>query len=256
MVRSACAGACAGLLCFAGLAVAAEPGMVLVPEGEFLRGRTYEWADHDMPWSPNPAKDDRPVRKIKLDAFYLDEAEVTNERYAAFVKATRTPPPYYWKDGVVPEGKGKHPVVNVDWNNAAAFCKWEGKRLPTEAEFERACRGTLEGKMFPWGDRVPAEADAHFNVNDGPIAVCNKTKTELGLCDIIGNVWEWTADWYERKYYEVAPDRNPKGPDTGLYRVVRGGSWFDQPKLFLSCSYRSWVRPAERSPNIGFRCAK
>jgi formylglycine-generating enzyme required for sulfatase activity len=246
---------CALLLCTL-LAVSAEPGMVLIPGGDFLRGRTYEWEDYDMPWSPNPAKDDRPVRKISLDPFYLDESEVTNERYAAFLKATQKAPPYYWRNGQIPEGKEKHPVVNVDWNDAAAFCKWVGKRLPTEAEFERACRGTAEGKMFPWGDRVPTDKDAHYGALNGATGVCQKARSEFGLCDIIGNVWEWTADWYDRKYYEIAPERNPKGPDSGLYRAVRGGSWFDQPKLFLSCSYRSWARPAERSPTIGFRCAK
>src|SRR5688572_24544159 len=105
---------CALLLCTL-LAVSAEPGMVLIPGGDFLRGRTYEWEDYDMPWSPNPAKDDRPVRKISLDPFYLDESEVTNERYAAFLKATQKAPPYYWRNGQIPEGKEKHPVVNVDW---------------------------------------------------------------------------------------------------------------------------------------------
>ena len=236
---------------------AADPGMVFVPGGEYQRGRTYEWKDYDMPWTPNPAKDDRPVRRIYIDPFYLDNAEVTNERYAAFVKATRHRTPYYWKDGQIPEGKQKHPVVNVSWNDAAAFCAWDGKkRLPTEAEWERACRGAAEGKMFPWGDETPTAEQARFGAIDGPAEVCKTERSYFGLCDIIGNVWEWTADWYEPKYYEVAPERNPTGPNAGSYRVLRGGSWFDQPKLFLSCSYRTWALPSERSPTIGFRCAK
>lgn len=234
----------------------AEPGMVFVPAGDFLRGRTYDWPDYDVKWYPNPAKDDTPARRISLDAFYLDEAEVTNDRYAAFVQAAKHAAPYYWIKGQLPEGKQKHPVVNVSWEDATAFCTWEKKRLPTEAEWERACRGLVEGKMFAWGDENPTAKLARFSSLDGPIAICTTARNPIGLCDIAGNVWEWTADWYERKYYEVAPERNPKGPEGGMYRVLRGGSWFDQPKLFLTCSYRSWARQQERSPTVGFRCAK
>jgi formylglycine-generating enzyme len=245
------------LLLFAcGGVIAAESGMVLIPAGEYLRGRTYEWSDYEVEWYPNPAKDDRPVRKISLDAFYMDEAEVTNERYAAFVKATGHRAPFQWRKGAIPEEKETHPVVNVSWDDAAAFCAWEGKRLPTEAEWERACRGPAEGCMFPWGDKDPTPEDAHYGDVYGPVQVCSKGRNEFGLCDIVGNVWEWTADWYDRTYYEVAPDRNPQGPAKGMYRVLRGGSWFDQPKLFLTCAYRSWARQKERSPTIGFRCAK
>ena len=85
--------------------------------------------------------------------------------------------------------------------------------------------------------------------------VCSLPKTNMGLCDIIGNMWEWTSDWYGKDYYAEAPARDPKGPAKGIYRVLRGGSWFDKPD-FMTCSHRSWARPAERSPNIGFRCAK
>ena len=230
--------------------------MVFIPGGEFSRGRSYDWPDTRLPWYPNPLKDDTPVRKIYIDPFYMDEAEVTNERYAAFVKATRRKPPYDWFKGEIPRGKQRHPVVNVSWDDAAAFCAWEGKRLPTEAEWERACRGVAEGRVYPWGDTSPTANQAVFNSDAGASAICTKERNYFGLCDIIGNVWEWTADWYERNYYGVASDRNPRGPAEGTYRVLRGGSWFDQPQLFLTCSYRSWARPAERSPTIGFRCAK
>ncbi len=236
-------------------ALAADPGMVVVPGGQFNRGRTYDWPDTKAKWYPNPMKDDLPVRPITVSEFSMDEAEVTNERYAAFVKATGHKPPYYWRSGQVPAGKEKYPVVDVSWDDATAFCKAEGKRLPTEAEWERACRGSAENQMFPWGDRDPTEKDAHYD-SPGPTQVCSKAKNSLGLCDIIGNVWEWTADWYARDYYQTAPESNPKGPATGLYRVLRGGSWFDVPKLFLTCSYRSWARQTERSPTIGFRCVK
>jgi formylglycine-generating enzyme required for sulfatase activity len=241
-----------GLNCWA----ADPPGMVFIPGGEYMRGRTYDWPDYDVKWYPNPAKDDSPARKITLSSFYMDQAEVTNQRYAAFVKATGHQPPYYWKDGKIPEGKDNFPVVDVSWDDATAFCKWEGKRLPTEAEWEHSARGKQEDKMYPWGDRAITAKDAVFNQVDGPRDVCSKEKNDFGLCDMIGNVWEWCSDWYGRDYYAQSPERNPQGPEKGLYRVLRGGSWFDVPKLFLSVSYRSWARESERSPTIGFRCVK
>jgi formylglycine-generating enzyme required for sulfatase activity len=231
-----------------------RPGMVLIPGGEFLRGRSFTWADYEVKWYPNPAKDDQPVRKVSLDSFYMDQSEVTNERYAAFVKATGHGAPYSWKAGQIAAGKEQYPVADVSWDDATSFCAWEGKRLPTEAEWEHAARGTQEGKMYPWGDRDITAKDAVYNQVDGPQPVCSKAKNEFGLCDMIGNVWEWCSDWYGLHYYESSPDHNPRGPDTGIYRVLRGGSWFDVPKLFLTSSYRSWARPSERSPTIGFRC--
>ena len=235
---------------------ASEPGMVFVPGGEFSRGRSYDWPDTRLAWYPNPLKDDTPARRVFVNAFTMDEAEVTNERYAVFAKATHRKVPYHWFRGGIPKGREKHPVVNVSWEDAAAFCGWEGKRLPTEAEWERASRGLVEGGMYPWGDSSPTAKLAVYGSDMGAEAVCTKERNYFGLCDIIGNVWEWTSDWYGRNYYEVAPDRNPPGPTEGLYRVLRGGSWFDQPPLFLTCSYRSWARPGERSPTIGFRCVR
>jgi len=236
--------------------MAAEPGMVFIPGGDFSRGRTYDWPDTKLIWYPNPLKDDLPVRKITVSPFYMDESEVTNQRYAAFVKATRRKPPYQWRNGEVPAGMEKRPVVNVSWDDGAAFCAWEGKRLPTEAEWERSCRGGADGKKYPWGDDNPTAARAVYSQDNGALDVCTKEKNQFGLCDMIGNVWEWTSDWYGRDYYAVAPEKNPQGPSEGRYRVLRGGSWFDTPDTFLTCSYRSWARQAERSPTIGFRCVK
>ena len=244
------------LLC--GTCLASEPGMVFIPGGEFPRGRSYDWPDTRLAWYPNPLKDDTPVRRVYVNPFYMDEAEVTNERYAAFARATRRKVPYHWRRDGIPKGQEKHPVVNVSWDDAAAFCGWEQKRLPTEAEWERASRGLAEGRIYPWGDSNPTPQLAVYGSDTGAQAVCSKERNYFGLCDIIGNVWEWTTDWYDRNYYAVAPDRDPPGPAQGIYRVLRGGSWFDQPQpqLFLSCSYRSWARPAERSPTIGFRCVR
>lgn len=231
--------------------------MALIPAGNFTRGRTFEWPDYKVAWYPNPAKDDQPARSIALDAFYLDRTEVTNARYAAFVKATGHRAPYHWVGGLPAEKTENQPVTNVSWDDAAAFCKWDGKRLPTEAEWERAARGdALDKGMYPWGDRKIEPTDAVYGLVDGPEPVCSKTRNSLGLCDMIGNVWEWCSDWYSRNYYGESPDRNPPGPEGGQYRVLRGGSWFDVPPLFLTPSYRSWAREAERSPTIGFRCAR
>ncbi|MBV8818530.1 MAG: SUMF1/EgtB/PvdO family nonheme iron enzyme, partial [Acidobacteriaceae bacterium] len=198
----------------------------------------------------------QPARKISVDPFFMDVAEVTNQRYAAFVNATGHRAPYGWKNGQMPEAHENYPVVDVSWDDARDFCAWEGKRLPTEAEWERAARGKEEGRMYPWGDREITSKDAVYNRVDGPQPVCSKEKNDFCLCDMIGNVWEWCSDWYGQHYYDEAPGRNPPGPEKGLYRVLRGGSWFDVPPLFLTTSYRSWARQSERSPTIGFRCVK
>ncbi|MFN0100788.1 MAG: formylglycine-generating enzyme family protein [Bryobacteraceae bacterium] len=239
----------------AGVLAGAETGMVFFPGGEFRRGRTYEDPEAKVAWYPNPLRDDLPVRPVYIDPFYLDAHEVTIAEYAAFVKARRHRPPPVWAEGRAPAGKEQFPVADVSWEDAGAYCAWRGKRLPTEAEWERACRGLVDDGKYPWGDAAPKVSDARFDVLEGPGAVCGLTRTRHGLCDIAGNVWEWTADWYGKDYYAEAPERNPQGPAKGMYRVLRGGSWFDKAD-FLTCAHRSWARPSERSPNIGFRCAK
>jgi len=232
--------------------------MVVVPGGDFLRGRTHDWPDTRLKWYPNPLKDDVPVGPVVLDSFLMDEAEVTNRKYLEFVRETGHRPPFHWIDGVPQSDAGDQPVANVSWDDATAYCAWVDKRLPTEAEWEKACRGGRESEMYPWGDDEPTEELARFGApSDGPVDICQKKKNDLGLCDMSGNVWEWTADWWSRTYYAEAPEVNPEGPTTGQYRALRGGSWFDKKSsLFLTCSYRSWARPTERSPTIGFRCAK
>ena len=242
------------LLSVASILLGAEAGMVFFPAGDFQRGRTYEDPETKVNWYPNPLKDDLPVRSLHIDPFYLDIHEVTVGEYAAFVHSTRHRPPPVWPNGKPPAGKDQFPVADVSWEDATSYCAWRGKRLPTEAEWERACRDMRDGARYPWGDRAPTKSDARFDGLEGPAAVCSFPKTHLGLCDITGNLWEWTADWYEKDYYATAPRENPSGPRHGIYRVLRGGSWFDKPD-FLTCSHRSWARPGERSPNIGFRCA-
>jgi formylglycine-generating enzyme required for sulfatase activity len=200
-------------------------------------------------------QDDRPVKRSYVDAFYLDEHEVTNAQYTRFVQATGHPAPYNWPGGHLPAGEDDVPVVDVSWEDAAAYTRWGVKRLPTEAEWERACRGLAEGRKYPCGDDKPTRRDAHFDTIEGPGAVCVFRRNYFCLCDMAGNVWEWCSDWYEKDYYARAPERNPLGPETGLYHLLGSGTWADQAK-YLTCANRSRARPAERSPNIGFRCAK
>lgn len=246
---------CLANLCLTLLAWGVEPGMVFIPGGEFQRGRTHALPDDGLKWVPEVMKDDRPVRGIAVDPVYMDEHEVTNEEYSAFVQATKHRPPYNWPKGMVSTGKEKYPVVDVSWDDAAAYAKWANKRLPTEAEWEHACRGLLEGSTYPWGEGKPDKKLARYNSVDGPAAVKSCKPNYFGLYDIVGNVWEWCADWYGKDYYANAPARNPPGQETGRYRVIRGGSWADEEK-YLTCANRSWARPGERSPNIGFRCVK
>ena len=233
-----------------------EPEMVFIPGGSYLRGRSHDLPDDGLKWFPTLLKDERPARQILVASFYIDRHEVTNHQYAAFLASTGRDAPYYWSDGKPPRGKEDYPVVNVSWHEAVAYCRWSGKRLPTEAEWEHAARGVREGLRFPWGSEEPSrENHARFDVIDGPGQVSRFPVNDFGLHDMAGNVWEWCSDWYGREYYSQAPEQNPQGPARGLYRTLRGGCWADEAK-FLTCSYRSFARPVERSPTIGFRCAK
>ncbi|MEZ5356464.1 MAG: SUMF1/EgtB/PvdO family nonheme iron enzyme [Bryobacteraceae bacterium] len=236
-------------------AYAQAQDMVAIPEAEFKRGRTHSLPDDGLKWWPELLQDDRPVKTIHVSAFRLDRQEVTIAQYAKFV-ATGHRAPYNWVHGKPPADRANYAVAGVDWNDAQAYCAWAGKRLPTEAEWERAARGTAEGAKNPWGDREPTRKDACYDTSfAGPCESGAFPPNEFGLLDMAGGVWEWTADWYARDYYSKAPSRNPKGPAEGQYRVIRGGSWADVAK-YLTSAYRGWARPLERSPNIGFRCAQ
>lgn len=231
-------------------------GTAPVPEGTFEMGRAHALPDDGLKWFPHLLRDDRPVRTVTVREFEIDTHEVTNRQYAEFVAGNESiDPPHYWPDGQPPTGRGDDPVANVTWDEAVAYCRWQGMRLPTEAEWEKACRGGSRAHKYPWGDADPDETRAHFDSVRGPTGVCSYEPNGYGLCDMAGNVWEWTADLYGRHYYRDGPTDNPTGPADGAYRVLRGGSWSDVPK-FLTCAHRSFARPQERSPNIGFRCVK
>ena len=232
----------------------AEPGMVFIPGGEFPRGRTHALPDDGLKWDPVLLQDERPVKRIKLDPFYLDAHEVTNREYAAFVKAAKHRAPYNWAKGELPTGKENFPVAAVDWFDASAYCQWSGKRLPTEAEWERAARGVAEGGKYNWGEREPTKKDACFDTLAGPCEVAKLPANYFGLFDMAGNVWEWTADWYKDSYYKESADEDPQGPPGGKYRVLRGGSWDLRPR-YARVSFRDWDRPAGPDGYVGFRCS-
>lgn len=232
--------------------------MVLIPEGDFFMG---DPAGEDVHYDENPC------HRVRLDAFWIDGYEVTNRLYKRFVDETghRSPfvdaewaQPYNWRNNGYPPDKADCPVVLVSWEDASAYAAWAGKRLPTEAEWEKAARGGLVKKQYPWGDAITEKHANYFT----SITAANKLKpvgsfpaNPYGLYDVAGNVWEWCSDWYGKTYYRGAPDSNPRGPEQGLYRVFRGGSWVNRGEQ-LRCSERARNVPGHQSYIIGFRCAE
>ena len=249
---------------------------ILIPAGSFQMG-----CDSSNPaengcnnwWQTN----ELPLHTVTLDAYYIDKYEVTNARYKACVAAggctvpgsvdSSKRSPYYGTSTYA-----DYPVINVTWHQASAFCAWEGKRLPTEAEWEKAARGSSNTRKYPWGDEfdgnrlnfcdINCESDWKDEAyNDGyadtaPVGSYPSGASPYGVMDMAGNVDEWVQDWYDSSYYSVSPSNNPQGPETGTYRVLRGGSWG---------YYDSYVRSAVRNDGIpvfwffdffGFRCVR
>ena len=256
----------------------AEPdGMALVPAGKFWIGRTHFTFFDSIDAIPRDKIDDVPANNIDLDAFYIDKYEVTNADYSKFIQATGMRPPWNWPEGQVPKAEEKSPVFNVNWFEATNYCKWMGKRLPTEAEWEKAARGGLDRQRFVWGDddvdtteryRVEQTSVSKSGAaipaalgKSGPMPVGSFPPNGYGLYDIIGNVWEWTNDWYDPDYYPFMPKQNPKGPEKGLYKSIRGAGWTDSGFAgvggeVIRVSFRNFADPETLSPTIGIRCAK
>ncbi len=240
-------------------------GMALIPTGPFWMGRTHQFLFDSLDWVKRPRQDDMPAHVVNLDAFYLDKYEVTNLEFFRFAEATGHQRPWNWKDGKVSSVQEKLPVYNVSWEDAVAYCKWAGKRLPTEAEWEKAARGGLDRKLYPWGDDWgELEKNAAYNAPEGPSPVGSFPPNGYGLHDMIGNVWEWVNDFYGRDYYALTPGKNPSGPEKGSYRVLRGASWASAEESFpergeqslLGVHYRNYAESTQISPAYGFRCAK
>ncbi|MFM7841458.1 MAG: formylglycine-generating enzyme family protein [Nitrospira sp.] len=233
--------------------------MVLVPAGPFPMGVPH--GDRDG------GRDEYPRHTVELDAFYIDAYEVNNARYLEFVKATghriplhpTNPARTLWKDSRVSPAVAERPAVNVDWHDAAAYCKWAGKRLPTEAEWEKAAKGT-EDRRFPWGNVEPTPKHLNFNqqwIGEKtlmPVGSYEAGKSPYGAYDMAGNVWEWVADWYEDSYYEKSPAKNPPGPATGTDKVLRSSGWaVETPLVRIFTRVKS--TPTIRNESTGFRCA-
>jgi formylglycine-generating enzyme required for sulfatase activity len=226
--------------------------MMLIPSGEFIMGSR----DDDK----MAEKDEWPAHRVYLDAYFIDQYEVTTSRYAKFFQETKRTAPVFWDEQVLTQHGGK-PVVWVSWHDAQAYCAWAGKRLPREAEWEKAARG-IDQRLYPWGNAEPSQTLANFGYRDsmGYGVLTNFGSLEngrslYGAYDMAGNVWEWVADWYDSNYYGKSSVHNPKGPSDGEYRVVRGGSWFNGPRELRS-AYRGRDTPLIRGAAIGFRCAQ
>jgi formylglycine-generating enzyme required for sulfatase activity len=248
--------------------------MVKIPAGWF-----------NMGCSPQDSKcdnDEKPSKRVYVDAFYMDVHETTVAQYrqcvsagsckAAIASSDKNWGAYYNWDK---SGRGDHPVNGVSWSDANSYCQWKGKRLPTEAEFERALRGGFEGRKYPWGNSsTPPSPDGNYadesakrrfsdlttikGYDDGYVGtapVCRFGRNEYGLCDISGNVWEWCEDWYDKDYYSRMADKNPINHTKASNRVLRGGSWLDDPQS-LRASNRDGINPTGGGNYFGFRCSR
>lgn len=215
-------------------------GMALIPAGEFRMGSQ----------EGEGQAEEQPRHKIYLDAYYIDRREVTAGQYKKFAETTGR--------GMSKQGTwstDEHPVVNVSWYDAWTYCKWAGGRLPTEAEWEKAARGGRDAE-YDLGEYAQLDKYSWDSLNSGntPRPVGLKEQNRFGLYDMRGNVWEWVADWLDHGYYGKSPARNPQGPVTGTYRVLRGGS-VNYDGTYLRMAYRSSNFPSFRSDDVGFRCA-
>jgi formylglycine-generating enzyme required for sulfatase activity len=245
--------------------------MVLVPADEFLMGST----DAD----PKAGDDEKPQYTVYLDAFWIDQTEVTNGQYVQFLNVlgahtgacggrdcveTQVEDRYSHillrsQDGryVVERGFENHPITQVSWYGAQAYCTWAGGRLPTEAEWEKAARGT-DGRAYPWGNESPDCDKAQYgDCGEATIPVGSRPAgiSPYGVLDMAGNVWERVADWYDPAYYGSSQAQNPQGPDSEVRKVFRGGSW-GYPPAFLRTTDRARNRPTYAGFNVGFRCAQ
>jgi len=283
--------------------------MVLIPEGQFLMGSTEDDVKKLLELDSNVEASrfdvEVPQREIHLSPYLIDKCPVTNAEYKKFVVSGGYKQRDYWSEAgwnyiiqVKPldgndlnsamDNDDECPVVNISWYEAEAFAKYMGKRLPTEAEWEKAARGT-DGKVYPWGnefDKTKLNCSEARIEKTTPVDKYVQGRSEYGCFDMAGNVWEWTADWFDSRYYSSAPDSDPQGPDkaedspffgrpedvgTSIYefeppeegdetlsgcRVMRGGSWSGGGVVHIRCANRDYDEPDYKNETIGFRCAR
>lgn len=254
--------------------------MARVPAGTFKSGSTFlENKKHtemcqkydkscELWWF----NDEYPDKLVFLDSYWIDVYEVTNEKYLEFVLATGHRPALdetcesdkcrdgnLWEGNSFPPRVKRQPVTQVSWSDADAYCKWRGKRLPSEAEWEKAARGP-SGSMYPWGRGSPKQRASYgrkwrgvFTMTD--VGSYANGASLYGVFDMAGNVWEWVDDWYDLKYYNYRRKKNPRGPAEGEFKIVRGGSWVNYPDTLRS-AHRRWSKPEVRYNDTGFRCAR
>jgi formylglycine-generating enzyme required for sulfatase activity len=251
------------------------PEFVRVPADEFTMG------------ADDGEEDERPAHRVFLDSYSISIHTVTNQHYTAFITDTGHPVPavrelprmvtppvealfrelsaaYCWRGGSPPRDREQHPVALVGFDDAVAYCAWLSRRLgctvrlPTEAEWERAARGGLASRRYPWGDDIdPSRAnflpDPALKKIRGTRPVGCYPPNNLALFDMSGNVWEWVSDWYRADAYRGSEVRNPQGPDGGALRIIRGGSWVTHDVSQLRCAHRHRVPPDTYGYSIGFR---
>ncbi|KAF0106945.1 MAG: hypothetical protein FD146_2055 [Anaerolineaceae bacterium] len=243
-----------------------EPEVVQIPVGPFLMGMPYGQSSSliDQGLGEGWAESEQPQHDVELSEYYIGKHPVTNDQYQLFVDETSSRPPRHWEEGRYPEEKGEHPVVNVTWADAIAYCKWLSKKsgkqyqLPTEAEWEKAARGK-DGRIYPWGNEFDSQKCNTKESGKGdttPVGHFSPAgDSPYGVADMSGNIFEWCSDWMSPTEYETRKDKkvkDPKGPENGAGHVIRGGA-YDRNYLLARTTFRETDIPMSRSLRLGFR---
>lgn len=217
--------------------------------------------------SPSWSQHEQPVHTVIISSFIIGRYEVTTTEFCQYLNSDQshgylhndTASNIHFHNGkyIPNEGKDNHPITGVSWFDAKSYCKWAGGRLPTEAEWEYAARGGLYSRGFSYsgGNQIRSVCWYRDNTQKTPKAVGQLQSNELDIYDMSGNVYEWCSDWADKKYYKSSPEENPQGPSMGIYRVMRGGSWFNYDHDCRATS-RMWDKPVVKDDNIGFRLVK
>ena len=246
-----------GTICVLALQVQAEERgseMVLIPEGEFTMGNSDE----------SGRNDERPAHQVYLDAYFMDRFEATGKDFEDYMDDQPKVHPTItgWYDRKVRPDMTQRPVFGLTWKRCRNYCVWAGKRLPTEAEWERSAKGQ-DDRVYPWGNELPDPSRANFGrccfVMKGliftDVGTLKAGKTPNNIYDLAGNVAEWVSDWYDKNYYKVSPRKNPQGPEKGKYHTIRGGAW-NSFSGYLRSSARYGYNDANDFYGIGCRCAR